>query len=56
MKTKLITKIYRTIQAKNNCIKTNNLEWAEKHENILDLNEESAKVIINKLKKEFNIK
>lgn len=35
MKTKLISKIYRTIQAKNNCIKSNNLEWSHKHENVL---------------------
>ena len=36
MKTTLISKIYRTIQAKNNCLKVNNMEWFVKHNQFLN--------------------
>jgi len=32
MKTKLISRIYRTIQAKENCIKDNKQDWINNHE------------------------
>jgi hypothetical protein len=36
MKTTLISKIYRTIQAKNNCLKLNNMEWFVNHNQYLN--------------------
>lgn len=36
MKTKLISRIYRTIQAKNNCLKSNNMEWFVNHNQYLN--------------------
>ena len=35
-KVPLIVKIYRTIQAMNNCLKSGNTEWFHKHEDTLD--------------------
>ena len=32
MKTKLIARIYRTLQAKDNCEKSNNIDWINNHE------------------------
>ena len=36
MKTTLISKIYKTIQAKNNCLKVNKMEWFVKHNKFLN--------------------
>ena len=35
MKTTLIARIARTIQARQSCITTNNIEWIDKHEDYL---------------------
>ena len=35
MKTKVIARVYRLIQAKNSCIISKNFEWVEKHKNVL---------------------